>query len=48
MLFENKAGNAVIVVSNEKDIALYKAKGYKEYVEQKSVPKPKKPKTEKE
>ena len=47
MLFENKAGNAVIVVSNEKDIALYKAKGYKEYV-QKSAPKSKKPKTEKE
>ena len=48
MVLINKYGNALQQADNPLEIERLKELGYNEYVEQKSVPKPKKPKTEKE
>lgn len=43
MLLKNAYGNAILVVNNENDIALYKSKGYTE-VKEKSKAEKKEPK----
>ena len=47
MVLVSEYGNVRKQTDNPLEIERLKELGYKEYVEQKSVPKPKKPKTEK-